>query len=249
MEIHAAESADRSRVRSIAHDSLRSSYSLSPQQIESILEGEFSDERLADRFADPDVTVYVAEASVGDTREVEGFVDVDTADGRRLRWLHVDPEARGNGIGTALLERVAEDADGAPLTAHVLEEAVEGGKFLEGFGLESDGTETAVLGGEEFSVVVFTGGSSTGEPNEPSVSVPESVEIDGTAHPVDRDEPIPGRSSPFFPVYTTDDRTERYGYFCSNCGSMDVSADGLDRLECGECGNAHRADEWDDSYL
>jgi GNAT superfamily N-acetyltransferase/ribosomal protein S27AE len=249
MEIRPAESADRSRVQSIAHDSLRSSYSLSPQQIESIVEEEFSAERLDDRFDDPDVTVFVAEASVGDTRQVEGFVDVDTADGRRMRWLHVDPEARGNGIGTALLERVDEDADGTSLTAHVLEDAVEGGEFLEGFGLESDGTETVELGEEEFSVVVFTAGDSTEDPNEPSVPVPEVVEIDGTDHIIDQEERIPGRTAPFFSIYETEDQDEPYGYFCSNCASTDVAADGLDRLECGECGNAHRADQWDDSYL
>lgn len=249
MKIRAAESGDRSRVREIADDSLRSSYSLSPQQIESIVEGEFTPERLDDRFDDPDVTVFVAEASVDETQQVEGFVDVDTADGRILRWLHADPQARGNGIGTALLDRVAEDTDETPLNAHVLEDAVEGGDFLEGFGLESDGTETVELGGEEYSVVVFTEGESTEKPNEPSVPVPDDVEIDGTAHAIDHDEPIPGRSAPFFPVYETETETEPYGYFCSNCGSTNVAADGLDRLECGECGNAHRADEWDDSYL
>ncbi len=85
--------------------------------------------------------------------------------------------------------------------------------------------------------------------NEPTVPVPESTPTDGTDRPVDRDETIPGREAPFFPTYSGEDRTERYGYFCSNCGSTDVSADGLDRLECGACGNLHLADEWDDSYL
>lgn len=249
MKIRAAESADRSRLQSIANDSLRSSYSLSPQQIESLVAAEFDAETLDDRFDDDHATVFVAEATVGDALEVQGFVDVDTGDDQRLRWLHVDPAARGTGVGTALLERVGEGDEETPMTAYVLEDAVEGGEFLESFGLESDGTETVALADEEFSVVVFTEGSSTETVNEPSVPVPEGVDVDGAAHIVDRDERIPGRSAPFFAIYDTDDCTDPYGYFCSNCGSTDVAADGLDRLECGECGNAHRADEWDDSYL
>ena len=53
----------------------------------------------------------------------------------------------------------------------------------------------------------------------------------------------------FFSVYTADDHDEPYGYLCSQCASTDVTADGLDRLECGDCGNAYRVDEWDGSYL
>lgn len=249
MKIRAATSADRDRVRAIAADSLRSSYSLSPQQIESIVEGEFGDERLDDRFVDPDAAVFVAEDSAGDTEQIQGFVDIDTENGRRLQWLHVDPQARGNGIGTALLEFVRKTDPGTPLTAHVLADAVEGGEFLEGFGLERHENVDVQIGDEEYSVVVFREGSSTVDPTEPTVPVPASVTIDGSDHPIDVEDRIPGRSAPFFSIYTPADHTEPYGYFCSHCAGTDVAADGLDRLECGECGNVHLADEWDDSYL
>ncbi|WP_336330986.1 GNAT family N-acetyltransferase [Haloarcula sp. CGMCC 1.2071] len=249
MEIRPANSEDRQRVETLARDSFRTSYALSPQQIETIVENEFDDETLADRLADPDTTVLVAEHAAGDTEQVQGFIDVAGGTERTIRWLHVDPEARGEGIATALLEGVQEDDDGTPLVARILEDAVEGGEFLEDFDLESDDNAHVTFGNEEFAVAVFTEGEGTEDANEPSVPVPESVTVDGTARPIERDETVPGREAPFFSTYMGEDRTDQYGYFCSNCGSTDVSGDGLDRLECSECGNLHLADEWDDSYL
>lgn len=248
MEIRPAESEDRQRVETLARDSFRTSYALSPQQIDTIIENEFDDETMADRLADPGATVLVAEHAAGDTEEVQGFVDVATGTERTIRWLHVDPEARGEGIATALLDRLRKE-DEKPLVARVLEDAVEGGEFLEEFGLESDANDQVSFGNEEFAVAVFTEGQGTEDANEPSVPVPQSVTVDGTDRPIEQDETIPGRDAPFFPTYAGEDHTDPYGYFCSNCGSTDVAADGLDRIECDECGNLHRADEWDDSYL
>lgn len=249
MNVRSAEPPDRERITALARDSFRSSYSLSPQQIETIVEHEFDAETLDGRLDDPDATVLVAENESGDGDGVQGFIDVETGDGPTVRWLHVDPQARGEGIATALLERVDELGEGQPLTARVLDDAVEGGEFMERFGLESGGSEDVTVGGEEFSVAVFTEGHGTENGNEPTVPVPESVSVDGADRPVDHDEPVPGTDAPFFPTFVDADRSEPFGYFCSNCASTDVSADGLDRLECGECGNLHRADDWDDSYL
>jgi len=248
MEIRPADAEDRQRVETLARDSFRASYALSPQQIDAIIENEFDDETLAERIEDPDAMVLVAEHTAGDTEEIQGFVDVAVGPERTIRWLHVDPEARGEGIATALLDRLRKE-DGKPLVARVLEDAVEGGEFFEDFGLESDGNDHVTFGNEEFAVAVFTEGDGTEDANEPSVPVPQSVTVDGADRPIDQDETIPGRDAPFFSTYASEDRTDPYGYFCSNCGSTDVAADGLDRIECTECGNLHRADEWDGSYL
>jgi GNAT superfamily N-acetyltransferase len=249
MEIRPAESDDRERIRAIAHDSLRSSYSLSPQQIETIVEEAFSDSTLAERLDDSNTVLLVADHTVEETEEVLGFIDVEIGTEATIRWLHVDPDARGEGIATALIERSREEADGVPLAARVLEDAVEGGAFLEGFGLERDGNDQIEVGGEEFAVTLFTEGEGTDTSNEPAVTVPESITVDGADRFVDRDEAIPGREAPFFSVSSEADGEDPYGYFCSQCGSTNVSADGLDRLECGNCGNVHLADEWDDAYL
>jgi GNAT superfamily N-acetyltransferase len=251
MEIRPADADDREGIRAIARDSFQSSYSLSPQQIETLIEGAFADPALADRLDDPDAVVLVAESAPDgtDTVEVRGFVDVDDGAIRTIRWLHVDPEARGEGIATALIERVREEDAGRPLTARVLDDAVEGHEFLERFGLKRDGNDHVAVGGEEFAVAVFTSDGEEEAPNEPTVTVPESVTGDGVERTVDRDEPVPGREAPFFPVYSGEGHDDPYGYFCSGCGSTDVAADGLDRLKCGDCGNEHLADEWDSAYL
>ncbi|GAB3699141.1 GNAT family N-acetyltransferase [Halorubrum pallidum] len=249
MNVRPIESADREQLRAVARDSLQSSYSLSPDQIETILEEEFDDGALTDLLDDPDTIVLVAEVTADGTETVRGFVTVELGTRATIRWLHVDPAVRGEGVATALLGRVRERFADRPIAASILDEAVEGGEFLKGFGLKQSDHDRIRVGGEEFGVTVFTGGQSTENPAEPTVTVPTSVTVDGVDRSVDRDDSIPGSEAPFFTVYCADDEADAYGYFCSQCGSTNVSTDGLDRLECGECGNTHLADEWDDAYL
>ena len=249
MNVRPAESDDREQISAITRDSLQSSYSLSPDQIETILEEEFDDAALADLLDDGDTAVLVVEETVDGTETVRGFITVNIGTEATIRWLHVDPTARGGGAATALLERVQERFAEKPIAACVLDEAVEGGEFLKGFGLKEDEHDQLLIGGEEFAVTMFTEGQSTETPTEPTVTVPESVTADGEERFVDRDDSVPGSEAPFFTVYSAENEEDRYGYFCSQCGSTNVSTDGLERLECGDCGNTHLADEWDDAYL
>jgi GNAT superfamily N-acetyltransferase/ribosomal protein S27AE len=249
MNVRPAESADREQISAIAHDSLQSSYSLSPDQIEMILEEEFDDTSLSDLLNDAETAVLVVDEVVDETETVRGFITVEIGTEATIRWLHVDPAARGEGVATALLDRVREQFSEKPLGACILDEAVEGGDFLKGFGLKEGDHDHILVGGEEFAVTMFTEGQSTETSTDPTVTVPESVTVDGVDRSVDRDESVPGSKAPFFTVYAADDEEDRYGYFCSQCGSTNVSVDGLDRLECGDCGNTHLADEWDDAYL
>lgn len=251
MNIRDAETDDHLAITDVAERSFQSSYSLSPDQITAIVESAFSEETLADRMQDPDRLLVVAEDQVDGEMRVAGFADVDLGGGE-LNWLHVDPEARGGGIGTRLFER-ARDAvadRGGQLSAWALEEATEGGEFCTQFGLGEHDTREVEFDGESFFAHVFTEGETSDEgPPEPTIDVPERVRVDGEELLVDRNEEVPGVEAPFFPVFRGEDHEERYGFLCSNCGSTDVSADGLERLECGECGNVHLADHWDDAYL
>lgn len=253
MEIRPAEPADSTRIREIAEHSFRSSYSLSPQGISIVLDEVFSDAALSDRIDDPEVHLLVAEADVEGVEDVQGFVDLVDDDEATLRWLHVHPDARGQGVATSLMERVQETVEeGTPLRATMLAEAVEGAEFLTGFGLERTDSEEVEYGEERYMLDVFTAGvegEEAEDPNEPTVAVPETVEVEGRELHLDSDNAIPGRDAPFFSLYTDADESEPFGYFCSQCGSVDVSADGLDRLACNECGNLHKAEEWDGSFL
>ena len=249
VDVRPATREDAGSIRAVAETSLQTSYSLSPVEIETILERVFGEEVLADRLKTGDGATFVGEChDESDDPAVAGMAEID-ADST-LRWLHVDPEFRGRGLGTTLFERARAEATrrNDPPTARILQAAAEGGGFLERFGLERSGTDVLEFDTEEFTEQVYTvmGGGST--PNEPAVAVPSAVSVGDREVALDGDGSVPGTEAPFFPLFEqTDDR--RYGFFCSNCGRHDVAGDGLDRLECEHCENVHRADSWDDAYL
>ena len=246
MTVRAAEPDDGERIQEVAEQSIRASYALSPDQIEVLLETEFSPDAVAERIDDDGRLLLVAEAD----SEVVGFAETDVDSGT-LQWVQVAPAQRGNGVGTPLIDRVRTEAfeRNEEFTAVVLEEATEGRQFVERFGLNRSETRDVTFGSQEMTAHVYTGSASKEAANEPSVEVPEYTEAEGTRRPVDHDERIPGIDAPFFPVYASDTRDEQYGFFCSSCGSTEVAADDLDRLECPVCGNKHRAEEWDGAYL
>ncbi|MGB9965181.1 DUF5816 domain-containing protein [Halobacterium hubeiense] len=70
---------------------------------------------------------------------------------------------------------------------------------------------------------------------------------DGTFH-VAEDEGERGQDGPFYVVYRTADRERRYGYYCSNCESIDVAMDSMRRIKCNDCGNFTKPDEWDSAH-
>lgn len=253
MNVRSAERDDLAQIAEVAQRSLEASYSLSPDEIQSLLEEEFSEEALERRIDADDVGLYVVEGERpdGDGTAVLGFADVDLEEGT-LRWLHVHPQNRGAGIGTELFDRARDDVrdrTGGPITARILEGAVEGESFLERFGLTQTGTVERDLGGDSLPERTYTREGEEHDAGEPAVDVPETVEVDGEEKPLNREDPIPGRESPFFEIREGEGNDENYGYFCGNCGNTDVVADGLDRLACGDCGNEHVAENWDDAYL
>lgn len=247
MDVRAATDADRPAIREIARESFRASYSLSPQQLDGLVENVFADEALGDRLEAADTAVLVA--TDGD-RPV-GFAVIALGETATLRWLHVSPDARGRGVATSLVEATRQDFTGPDesLVARVLEAASEGGAFLERFGLERADSEAVEIGGERYHELVYAAGPARQDANEPLVEVPGTIAVDGEDRPLAADESIPGTTAPFFRLYADASREERYGSFCSSCASTTVVADGLDRLECSECGNQHLAEEWDDAYL
>jgi len=213
MEIREATSADSDRIGRIAESSFQSSFALSPEEISTLAEEEFATSAIEERLSDSDGWFLVAEAEVDGETILGGFLD-GTASGR-IRWLHVDPEARGQGIGTALVEHLREEHGDRALTWEVLDDAVEGGGFCKRFGLSEQGRDWLEIGGHEFGVTLYTEGDREEEPNEPSVEVPETVSDEGEERPLDHDDRIPGREAPFFRTYVSGARESEYGYFCS----------------------------------
>ena len=57
-----------------------------------------------------------------------------------------------------------------------------------------------------------------------------------------------GSKGPFFVVYTDPDREQRWGFWCANCESLDTAVDSMGRIECNDCRNLHKAEEWDAAH-
>ena len=126
--------------------------------------------------------VFVVDETVDGTETVYAFITVEVGTRATIRWLHVDPEARGKGIATGLLNRVRKEFVETPISACVLDEAVEGGNFLKGFGLKESGHDQILLGGEEFDVTMFSEGQKTETQTNPPFRSPNplrSMELPG----------------------------------------------------------------------
>lgn len=249
MNVRPTSEHDRSDVYEIAHRSFEASYALSPQDIELLLAEEFSPEALAERLDAPGGRLLVAESTDMDEFDTVGFAEVD--DEGTLQWVHVRPTARGRGAGTALVERVRDDldAESTPLTARLLESAREGERFLERFGLYRSENGTRTVDSREFTEQLYTTEGTDHDTAEPTTPVPDNVTVDGEAGSVDHGTEVPGTTAPFYLVYESDELDRRVGFLCSHCGTTEVAADSLDRVECTECGNLHRPDDWDAAYL
>lgn len=76
---------------------------------------------------------------------------------------------------------------------------------------------------------------------------PITTENDETLY-VEKDETRIGSKGPFYVVYRTEDRAERFGYQCSNCGTFDNAMDSMGRIVCNECGNTRKPEEWDAAH-
>jgi ribosomal protein S18 acetylase RimI-like enzyme len=241
---------------------MTSSYALSPDQIESIVEEEFGEDVLRNEIETAEIGPFVAEID----GVIAGFVDVASdEDLSTIRWLHVDPERRGQGVGTALFERALseiEDHGGDP-RAITLSSNTGSGAFFERMEFErveerqtevADVDEVEYLYAEAGTQESAESGSATSEstPDIEDVDLPEEIEAgedgDRTVYP--GEELIEGAEGPFVATYTDDARTEEYGYYCLNCGSTDVAMDSMDRIQCENCGNSFQPGEtYDASYL
>lgn len=66
---------------------------------------------------------------------------------------------------------------------------------------------------------------------------------------VDDTDHLRGSRGPFYAVLMTAMGGRRYGWYCTNCGSVVTAMDAMGRLECRQCGNEHKPRTWDAAYL
>ncbi|WP_096389376.1 DUF5816 domain-containing protein [Halopenitus persicus] len=71
---------------------------------------------------------------------------------------------------------------------------------------------------------------------------------DGDRVYVDRTAGDRGSEGPFYIAYATERGEDRWGFLCGNCGSLDTAMDTMGRIECNECGNMRKPEEWDAAH-
>lgn len=169
MEIRQAIESDSDRIKEIAEQSFRASYSLSPDDIEGIVEHEFDVEPMVSRLEDEETNIVLV-AEQDDS--LLGFAEarVGNDDSGEIVWLHVDPPERGNGVGTELFERaVAElrERSVADIRATALAQNEEGNDFFENFEFEEAGRFEREFGNKTVHMDIFRHihSEKTGEEN------------------------------------------------------------------------------------
>lgn len=251
MRTRYATESDCDRLKEIAERSFRASYALSPEDIESIVDNEFDVETMASRLDDENVNIVLV-AEQDDS--IRGFAEARVRSDERgeIVWLHVDPPERGKGAGTELFERaVAElrERSIADIRATVLAQNQEGDEFFQNFDFETAGRIDREFGNKTVHVDVFRNTHSEKTRDEKTIPDDHEVIVDGERRYIDPDESIPGDEAPFRNVYQEEQREERHGFYCTNCGSFADVVDGLGKIVCDTCGNVHRPDDWDSGYL
>jgi hypothetical protein len=65
---------------------------------------------------------------------------------------------------------------------------------------------------------------------------------------VDKTEGRRGSKAPFYVVYADSDGEQRWGFWCANCETTDNAVDAMGRIQCNECSNRTKAEEWDAAH-
>lgn len=243
MDIRTAKPVDAPSIREIARSSLSSSYTLSPQTIEGAVTQWYDDEQLSEKLDDPAFVVLVAERNENIVGFAEGDVVESGGDGDLL-WLHVDPDYRGEGVGDRLYHEIHDELmemGATRLRGRVLRDNHGGNQFYEQHGLLKATDERVEIDDTQYVENIYV----EDEPAEiKSVAAENGSEVY-----IDYDDAERGSVAPFLVAYNDTERTERYGYFCSNCDSLDIAMDAMGRAECNQCGNQRKATRWDAAYL
>jgi len=241
MEIRRADPEDTGAIRRVASRSLEASYTLSPQTIEGAVTQWYDDETLAAELEDDDQLLLVAERD----DEVVGFSQSQLITGGEgdLLWLHVDPDYRGEGIAGRLFDRTRERlrAMGADrFRGRVLRDNREGNDFYRNAGFSKVGETTVTIDDTEYVENVYA--DETG-PVDPILT------DDGVEVYLDSEDRDRGSVAPFVSLYSDPERTQRYGYYCSNCEHIANAMDSMGRIECPTCGNKRKPTRWDAAYM
>ena len=249
MDIRTATEEDIDAIRTVARNSLIASYG---HAVTEALLAEAVDEWYDPAQLDTDIddadTVFPV-AVVDDV--VVGFAESYIV-GRRERvgeidWLHVDPDHRESGIGSALLTHVEAELRSAEvdrIEGRVLADNTAGTAFYEQEGYDLAGERDVEIGDQLFEERRYQKRVTS----LMGISDADYETDDGEHVSVAFDESERGSEAPFYVAYTSGDHTTRYGYLCGSCEGTNIAIDTLDRMECLDCGNRRKPTRWDAAY-
>jgi ribosomal protein S18 acetylase RimI-like enzyme len=247
MEIRKLRHNDASEIQVVARESLSESYghTLDGEQIERVVEQWYGEDAIENLLSDEEIIFMVA-ANDGISGYVQGeIIAGDTVIGD-IHWLHVQPDERGDGLGSQLLGEVIDrmENEGVSLVrGRVLEVNQDGISFYQEHGFTDSSTSAIELDSEEYEELVL-------ERQLGDEEVLESIEgPDGEQLFIDYTGGETGVLAPLYPTYRDESLEERYGWFCRNCNSTETSMGSSGRIECSNCENSRKATRWDNSYL
>jgi len=251
MELREATSEDVADIRRIALNSLEASYGdvLGEDRLAEAVDAWYGGEELEAELADERALFLVA---VEDDRCV-GFTQCYVTERRErigeIDWLHVEPDHRGRGIGSRLLEgseRALLDRGVARLEGRVLAANDAGTTFYRREGFTEAGEHEVRIGEESFRERLYV---KYPDRDASQVLVEARTGPDGDRLYVAFDDAERGSRGSFHPAYLDREQQRRYGWFCGGCESFDVAMDTMDRIECNDCGNRRKPTRWDAAYL
>ncbi|AAG19152.1 MULTISPECIES: GNAT family N-acetyltransferase [Halobacterium] len=247
MIVREATHADGDAVRAVANASLEASYAdpLGDDIVHTAATEWYDSDRLADRLDTDAVQYLVAERDDAVVGFSESERDGDVA---AIQWLHVHPDARGDGVGgsllsdteTHLLEHGASRIEGRVLAANE-----PGNDFYQAHGYARSGTRELAIRDDthtEHLYVKLPAAAST-------AAMTERRETTVGDLWVALDERERGSDAPFYAAYRDADRETKYGFYCAACEHADTAMNTMGRVACNNCGNERRETRWDAAYL
>ncbi|MEF8801984.1 MAG: GNAT family N-acetyltransferase [Halolamina sp.] len=261
MELRTASRSDLPAIREVAEASLAASYDdiLGETVRERALESWYGEGQslsvgeaevgagggLAETIDDEENAVVVAE----EDGEIVGFSQASIVEGPdtvgRIEWIHVDPDHRGSGVGSRLLDRIEAElasAGASRIEGRVLEANQEGKTFYKQRGYKQGATRELRLGSDWVTERSFV--REYEEPTTTGINEQRETESGETVI-IAYDDSARGSKGPFYGAYLDPERETRYGWYCGVCDSLDVNMDAMGRLECDNCGNRRKATRWD----
>jgi ribosomal protein S18 acetylase RimI-like enzyme len=251
MNIRTARPGEASSIAQVARASLRESYGsfIDGETIDTVVDEWYATDEVGSLIEAEDALFLVAV----DADEVVGFAQAFLLDEEPLageiHWLHVTPDARGQGTGEQLFARAQDELEdrGAEIVRGlVLAKNVTGTSFYEDRGFDQVATKSVDIDRQTFDEYVFE--KQLGDEIEEAV-VQAITTADGETIHVNYSDAERGALAPFYAAYSDSDLHRRYGWFCGNCESPDTAMDSMGRIECNQCGNKRKATRWDASYL